>query len=830
MGLKSDALREFQAAVELCQRRDLKREAFDLLKRVASLDPSNITNRLNLADLLQREGLSSEAREEYAGMLAELTNQSGADLVIRVAEQALESFPDFKPAMIALVGAKLASGEGKEALEILDQAADRFDGDVEIQEARINVYEGLGDAVGLRQAYTDLAGIYKKRGDAEKARDILQRHCSIEGLGGDESTAPSILLTGAAESEDDVLDPEPGFDVASAVDVPEKVDVSQTMAAASLSLDDMLAEARVSYEFGDPDEARQLVKYVLSRDPEHEGAKQLLSEIRSGPGRRGLDVAAEQPDEAGDDVPELDLELEAVAPPTEQAQAEPVGEPDAPAAFEQSIQVEELPDIEILLEDEEDADDVYASVQPPAELGGAPVAGDDEQIEFELDLDDALEAQPAVELESPPAAKSAEEDAGPEPATEQEQDDSEASAESTRVAENLEEAEFFMQQGMLDEAERVYRLVLEMVPEHPQAMLRLGEIEESRGAGPDVAVSSSGDSLEEAVFTEAPVDVLDLDIPEVDITATGQASPAPVAAAGEEPASEELDLSDISSGDLEGALADLDLDADFDLTPDSAPALELEPDDEPEVLAELTLPPTHAPLVDEPDESVVDAEVTHSGLEVGAEPIGLEPEPLELPPEVDDTPVSVSTPAVAARLFRPEELVAEADEEESEGDDAFDLAAELEQELSGGDTAPDQSGHGFDDVFSAFKKGIEDQIGAEDADAHYDLAIAYKEMGLLEDALRELELVQQTGARLVETLSLLARCKLDLGRPQEAVTDLKGALQIADSAESELSLRYELGEVLVASGKPSEALEAFKKVAAVDPAHREVQDRIAELQ
>ena len=58
-------------------------------------------------------------------------------------------------------------------------------------------------------------------------------------------------------------------------------------------------------------------------------------------------------------------------------------------------------------------------------------------------------------------------------------------------------------------------------------------------------------------------------------------------------------------------------------------------------------------------------------------------------------------------------------------------------------------GRGFAEVFSAFKKGIEEQVDEGDADTHYDLAIAYKEMGLNEDAVRELEAVLKTGTRTI---------------------------------------------------------------------------------
>ena len=60
-----------------------------------------------------------------------------------------------------------------------------------------------------------------------------------------------------------------------------------------------------------------------------------------------------------------------------------------------------------------------------------------------------------------------------------------------------------------------------------------------------------------------------------------------------------------------------------------------------------------------------------------------------------------------------------------------------------------------------------------DADTHYDLAIAYKEMGLNEDAVRELETVLKTGSRSIGALSLLATCKLALGMAEDAAAHLR---------------------------------------------------------
>jgi tetratricopeptide (TPR) repeat protein len=752
MGLKSDALREFQAAVDLCQRRELKREAFDLLKRVASLDPGNVPNRLHLAELLQREALDGEAREEYGALLAEVAHQGEPEVQARVAEQTLKSFPDHREALLALVTAKVSLGQPKEALQQLERAARHHAEDIEVLEARISVLEALEDSDGAQRAWGALAEAYKRRGDVEKARDVLQRHCSPTPLAASEdTTSQSILLTDAAD-EDEVADPEPGFDVSGAVDVSGVVDV-RGAAASTMSVEELFAEARVSYEFGDPAEARKLSRMVLQREPGHAAARDLLKRIDGAPAPR-VDATPE----FELDAPELERELGSIPPDGGQS----------------------LPDIEIVLEDEADRDDAYASVDPPSELGLAPVEEpEQDQIEFEVEVDEDLEPPPAAP--APVAHKPAASAASPAPRRKP--------PDAARIAENLEEAEFYLSQGMEVEAEELFRRVLEAQPQHPQALLRLGEIESRREAPPAPAPRAEARPRSER----------------------GRPKPAPKA------------LPEIPELDISGASAP---------RPPSveAPQLELEP-----VVEAATsdsfweLPPDDSDRRSESGELVAQAENTQEL-----------PEPL---PELDPEPAPAAQPT-----FDPSELLdtssglIDADLLDTQPtqtpsavqipeEEMFDLAAELEEfERSGEISQGDRPRFGFDEVFRDFKKGIQQQIGEEDADAHYDLAIAYKEMGLLEDALRELAIVQRQGSRPAETLSLMATCKLELGRPQEAVTDLKGALQIATATDLQLSLRYELAEALIAAGKPAEALTQFKRVAAADAAYRDVQGRIAELQ
>jgi len=164
------------------------------------------------------------------------------------------------------------------------------------------------------------------------------------------------------------------------------------------------------------------------------------------------------------------------------------------------------------------------------------------------------------------------------------------------------------------------------------------------------------------------------------------------------------------------------------------------------------------------------------------------------------------------------------DDEDHPGEDDFDLAAELDGE------APGTSEEDFKQVFDAFKKGVQEQIGEDESEAHYDLAIAYKEMGLLDDAIEQLDLVRRSGRLQVEVLSLMAICEVEAGRPQQAAAHLSEALGcVGDGDEAQVSLRYDLGGALIAAGKHGEGLEAFLKVAAIDAKFRDVQQRISEL-
>jgi tetratricopeptide (TPR) repeat protein len=170
-------------------------------------------------------------------------------------------------------------------------------------------------------------------------------------------------------------------------------------------------------------------------------------------------------------------------------------------------------------------------------------------------------------------------------------------------------------------------------------------------------------------------------------------------------------------------------------------------------------------------------------------------------------------------------------------EESFDLAAELSDVLSedAGATASaiakeEQTGS-LETLFSEFKRGVERTLGAGDVETHFDLGIAYREMGLFDDAIGEFQHALGSENRRLDALHLMALCALELGRPADATAHLEQALSSAEWPEDrEAPLRFDLAHAYVAVGDAVRALDAFRRVAEIDPGFGDVGAQIAALE
>jgi tetratricopeptide (TPR) repeat protein len=169
---------------------------------------------------------------------------------------------------------------------------------------------------------------------------------------------------------------------------------------------------------------------------------------------------------------------------------------------------------------------------------------------------------------------------------------------------------------------------------------------------------------------------------------------------------------------------------------------------------------------------------------------------------------------------------------------AFDLARQLAEELGGEeDAAAPPAGDDYqvsvEEVFAEFKKGLEKVVKPEDVDTHYDLGVAYKEMGLTDDAVSEFTIARKgcMGKRKeVDCLSMIGLLQLLRNDPHAAVDAFQQALATEHGGgDVEKSLRYELAMAWDAADQQGRALGQFLKVQQLDHAFRDVGAHVARL-
>ena len=142
------------------------------------------------------------------------------------------------------------------------------------------------------------------------------------------------------------------------------------------------------------------------------------------------------------------------------------------------------------------------------------------------------------------------------------------------------------------------------------------------------------------------------------------------------------------------------------------------------------------------------------------------------------------------------------------------------------------------EVFEEFRAEL-GEMGAEDEDleTHYNLGVAFREMGLLEEAIGEFQKVAKANDRgkvfryAMQCSTLLGLAFMEKGQPDIAAIWYERALHTPDiDSESKLALRYDLGVAQESAGDLDAALKSFSQVYAVNIDYRDVAERIASLQ
>jgi tetratricopeptide (TPR) repeat protein len=135
----------------------------------------------------------------------------------------------------------------------------------------------------------------------------------------------------------------------------------------------------------------------------------------------------------------------------------------------------------------------------------------------------------------------------------------------------------------------------------------------------------------------------------------------------------------------------------------------------------------------------------------------------------------------------------------------------------------------FESMLAEFQRGVEIQLSG-DAQAHYDLAMAYREMGLSQQAIDSFRFASKDPGFKLRAAEMIGHCLLEEGRLEEAAHELNEAL--ADAALDPVcavGIRFQLGLALEAAGRSAEALAEFERVFEIQASYPDVAQKIRDL-
>ena len=787
MGLDAEAISALRTAADGYFREGQRRESLELLRKMAKMDPSNTASRLKVAELLEKEGLEEEAVSEYSAVVAELRQQGAHDELDSVYERILNLRPEDATTLSAQAGDRMDRARFDEA-EPFAMRALAASQEPELFEQLIAVYQGLGNETRESEVTRDLAALYRDRGDEDRAREVLQRlspeammeasSFGLEGLASEASEAPHELVQGDQAYSPSAQDERTEESEPTETEAAELQNITASGFVSDSS--DGLAEASVYLRYGKSTQAIESLQLFLAHQPGRLDALELLGQAYADNAqgseaiecwRDALTLSRSNQDQAAFDaisrrMVDWDADLAGTIEPMASLE-----ESSAALALESTSLDAHPPNSEMQLDLGADAHDTInltsASRSISTALGSADSKGSREWAQ--------------------------------------------STTTAARIREDLEEAHFYLEQGLESEAEDAYRRVLEVAPQHPTALLKWGELVARRGEDPgslDGSLAASEPILTEALSNadeECPDDHTDMQ----DVEDLFENTEIEIDVALDEP-EEAIETSaeetfNASSADAVSLVLQQDDGDDVESCESSGP----------ELTAELAAVLAEAEAA---VEATAQSPLQSSGVDSDVD--------LEVPLE---TVVETATESAAPAR----EILSSAEPE-------FDLAAELADVFEEANRAPTidpgqtLSGstltEGFEAVFSDFKKGVSAEVEAGDFDTHFDLAIAYREMALWEDALAQFETCLASDERRSESLHMMALCALELNRPEDAVAYLEQTLAGEEQpADRWAALYFDLGRAQCLASHFEAAHRAFDTVAGIDPSFPGLSEQRASL-
>jgi tetratricopeptide (TPR) repeat protein len=813
-------------------------EAEAISKRLRELGPDDDESRVQMGRVYLQQDRFDQAYEEFLPAVERLAGRRETEKAAALLQQVVQRNAAHTPSLAKLVEVYRAGNKESAASAASTQLA----------EAHINAAEFVEAARVLE----DLVARDPQNAQHRTKLEFVKTRIAGGGAAAGPATAPAApptpLLDGPFLEEEFDLEeaeaaptpavPRPAAKPAAPAKPAPPAPATRRAEpepAGPLSDDDRefieehVAEGRVFRKYGLLDKAADQFEAVVARFPENLEARQELRDLYKEKGQperaaqqcqalseifrlRGDDAAADASESEARELapapkparpapaafsPPVHLEEEEIQleDASEELSFDESDEEEIPLEMDESaasLPVEE-PALEVQPEEEEPALDL----SEPGELSGSFLEEEPPPVEVEVPAEEPAAAIAAPQVVEEPPLAFAESDLGFEVEMEAEPEPGPvapaqppARSAPSEVQRVLEEVEQYMSLGFVDDARDALRELSARHPDEPA----IAEAVERLGLDLDLPPEAA---FEEPVFAVEEEDSAELVIP----AQVEEPRPAPA--------------------DEEDFLAGLGVET---TVPPAAPDLELvtpAAEEEFDVEADLEAAVAEA------------AAATASAMPVEPE-VSFEEEA----PEEQESPVFAPEPLEPEPASAIEELAAPAPTSAWDGG-GFDLGAEL-GDLFGAQAAVEEEPvaatsaelgeSGLADIFKEFKKGVDKQLGQEDYDTRYNLGIAYKEMGLIDEAIAEFQLAAKDPNRLLECSSMLGICFMEKGMPKLAIKWFEKGLKAPDRRDEEYQgLRYDLATAHEAAGDLDTALGLFTELYGQDANFRDVAAKLREL-
>ena len=347
----------------------------------------------------------------------------------------------------------------------------------------------------------------------------------------------------------------------------------------------------------------------------------------------------------------------------------------------------------------------------------------------------------------------------------------------------------------------------------------------------DMPDDVADDTIDEVVDATAPEVEVDLDAADADVSIEdseeGDGSDEPLI---------EVDLPEEVSNDMPDDAAVDTIDEVSDATSDATALDEVEEVEAADETPEIETSDANDGEVDEGDAE--EGEAFDEVFETGADDTiaVAEVEMAEVDEEVEEVEDELIIPLdelEEVEEVSPEELSEAFEDEEDEGgvsleDEFVDLSKELGIEEALDDLVTGWTDDESGEAAEEFKDSIGRQLSKEDSETHHNLGIAYMEMELYDDAIKEFKIALKDPALEFDSYNRLGLCSMGMGNPGETVEYYLKALKVKGTSDEERKgIMYELGLAYEAGEMAAEAGEMFRAVHEMEAGYREVDEKVA---